>query len=454
MTITARQSLLFTLITAIFLLLFSLFLDYSAAQTREKEFYGMLEKEALTKLNLIAKAKIDASTLQTIYRENRTILNEVEVAIFDSDFHLLYHDDIDIDFVKETPEMLEEIRSKKKITFMVDQWQVIGLRIDDGENFYLITAAAYDYYGFTKLHRQRQILAFSNIIGLLILYFAGRFFARKTMRPLSRMVEETRNISARNLHRRLPEGRGKDELEQLAVTFNNMLERLDNAFASQRSFVSNISHELRTPLSGILAEIELALKKEMDQETYRQVLKSIQSDARNLTRLSESLLNLAKAEYDNTAIHFSSIRVDELLLDALADVQRDNENAKVEMHFDTEGSEEEMLVKGNAYLLKVAFHNVLDNACKFSKNQKVEVFLRREHKKVFLIFKDQGPGIPEADMALLFEPFFRGKNHRLASGAGIGLSLLKRIIDQHNGEIEVSANAPKGIIFTLSLPLV
>ncbi|MCS7075003.1 MAG: two-component sensor histidine kinase, partial [Bacteroidia bacterium] len=109
MKIRTQLTILFTVFTATILLVFACIIYFSAKENREKEFYSLLKKEALTKANLLFNAKIETQTLQNIYRNNREILNEVEVAIYDSSFTLLYHDAVDIDFVKETPEMITEV---------------------------------------------------------------------------------------------------------------------------------------------------------------------------------------------------------------------------------------------------------------------------------------------------------------------------------------------------------
>lgn len=117
MKIRTRLTILFTVITATILLAFASVIYFSAKKNREKEFYSILKKEAITKANLFFNAKVDAKTLQDIYRNNREILNEVEVAIYDTGFNLLYHDAVDIDYVKETPEMINEIFQKGEIQF-------------------------------------------------------------------------------------------------------------------------------------------------------------------------------------------------------------------------------------------------------------------------------------------------------------------------------------------------
>lgn len=136
MKIRTRLTILFTVITAAILLAFAFVIYYSAKENKEKEFYTSLEKEGITKANLIFDAKVDAQTLQDIYRTNRKLLNEVEVAIYDSSFQMIYHDAVELDMVKETPEMINEIYEKRDLQFYIEDWQVIGMPyVYDGKTY-------------------------------------------------------------------------------------------------------------------------------------------------------------------------------------------------------------------------------------------------------------------------------------------------------------------------------
>ncbi len=429
-----------------FLVLFS----RSASNTRTAEFYTLLEAEAITKFNLVHRAGIPTKTLQAIYRENRNTLNEVEVAVYNQDFELIYHDDIDIDIVKETDEMLKDISQNKRIVFEQDLYQVVGLRIDDGDEFFIVTAAAYDEYGYNKLYRQRNSMWLTFVALLLVLFISSRYIARKSLQPLRTMVDEAKSITAQNLYRRLPEGKGKDELEQLAITFNAMLERLESSFGSQQSFVSNMAHEVRTPLAGILGEIDLSLEKPRSPEEYEEVLKIIREDAKQLGRLTQSLLDLAKAGYDASSIELQEIRLDEVVLEALAEVQQVYPQSQINLVIeDNDQEEENLLVMGNAYLLKVAVANVLENACKYSEQEKILIQIKAQSEKISISIRDKGPGISEEEQEYLFEPFYRGSTDK--PGTGIGLSLVSRIIEQHKGEIKIKSKMGKGTNFIIKL---
>lgn len=452
MKIKTRLTILFTLITAAILLAFASVIYISAKENREKEFYSLLKKEALTKANLFFNAKVETQTLQDIYKNNRQILNEVEVAIYDSSFNLLYHDAVDIDYVKETPEMINEIYQKREKQFYQEDWQVIGLRYEFENKNYIITATAIDQYGYNKLDSllKNSIVVF--VISILFIYVAGRFFSKRAFDPVKEMTEKTKVISATNLDLRLNSNGSKDELSELANTFNEMLSRLENSFDAQKNFVSNISHELRTPLAAIITELELSANKEKNAEEYKTAINNALNDAKKLVRLSNSLLDLAKASYDPAEISFKPIRIDEILLDARQQVQKVNSDSKIDIHFENDfENDNQISVNGNEYLLKVAFVNLFENGCKFSNNKQCNVSVFFENEKMKLCFTDKGIGISEDDLKNIFVPFYRGDNKNIADGNGIGLSLTQKIIHLHKGSISVQSKQHQGTTFTVDL---
>lgn len=456
MKIRTRLTILFTLITATILLAFAAVIYYTAKENREKEFYALLKKEAITKANLFLNASVNKQTLQDIYHNNRKILNEVEVAIYDTSFNLLYHDAVDIDFVKETKQMIDEINHEGEISFYQQEWQVIGLRYAfQGKNF-IVTAAAYDQYGYKKLDNLFKTIAIVFIISILFIYLAGRYFSIKAFEPVKEMTKKAANISATNLDLRLLNNGSKDELSELATTFNEMLNRLENSFDAQKHFVSNISHELRTPLAAIITELELSATKDRTIAEYKNAVANALTDAKKLTRLSNRLLDLAKASYDPSEIAFKPTRIDEVLLDARQQVQKVNPGYKIDIHFDPEflrdENDNQILVNGNEYLLKAAFANLFENGCKFSNDKQSVVSISFSNEKIILRFADKGIGIPEDDLKNIFTPFYRGDNKNFADGNGIGLSLTQKIIALHKGIIAVQSERNQGSTFTVELP--
>lgn len=447
------MSLLFTVLTATILLFFAALVYYSAAQSREAEFFKRLHQEAVTKANLFFEAKVDAQTLQTIYKNNRETINEVQVAIYDTSFNLLYHDAADIDEVKETRQMMNSIIHRKYIRFQGTDWQAVGLLFPFKGEKYVITASSFDRYGYSKLRHLRTTIALVFFGSIVVLYVAGRFFSKRALLPVTEIVNKVKNITASNLDLRLEQAEGKDELAELASTFNEVLDRIENSFEAQKQFVSNISHEVRTPLAVLTAELELSTYKERSVEEYKKVIRNTLVDARRLSKLSDSLLDFAKASYDPAEIAFREVRIDEILLDARQKVQKENPDYQINIDYENEfDADEEISVMGNEYLLNVAFANLLENGGKFSKHPQMSVRLNFLDRKVVIMFIDNGIGISENDLKLIFTPFFRGNNKKFADGNGVGLSLTQKIILLHKGTISVSSEIDKGTIFTVALP--
>jgi two-component system sensor histidine kinase ArlS len=449
-----RLTLLFTLVTATILLVFAAIILISAKENREKEFYALLKKEAITKANLFLNAEVDSKTLQDIYKNNRATLNEVEVAIYTPAFHLLYHDAVEIDVVKETKSMINEIARKGEIKFYQKDWQVIGMTYRFQGKEYIITAAAYDGFGYIKFYNLLETCIIVFILSILLLYVAGRFFSKKAFEPIVKMTNKAKTISATNLDLRLDTSKNKDEITELATTFNKMLNRLENSFDSQKQFVSNISHELRTPLSAIIAELELSTHKERNNNEYKMVIQNTLQDAKKLAKLSNSLLDLAKANYDPSEIAFKQLRIDEVLLDARQQVQKSNPDYNITIHFENDFEDDSQIsVHGNEYLLKVAFVNLFENGCKFSEDHQSILSISFLNNKIELHFSDNGIGILPEELEHIFTPFYRGSNKIYADGNGIGLSLTKKIILLHKGNITVTSKKNKGTTFIVAFNL-
>ncbi|TCO09770.1 HAMP domain-containing sensor histidine kinase [Natronoflexus pectinivorans] len=455
MKIRTKLTLIYSILSTAILLAFSAVVYYSAHKSRQSEFFTALEQEAITKANLFFIAKVDTTTLQTIYRSNIEVINEVEVAIYDADFNLLYHDAADIDHVQETREMIDDIINKGEIRFFQNDWQVIGLRYEANGTAYAVTAAAYDRYGFSKLFDLRNTILTVLIMAMAVIILAGRYFSKKAFDPVKAMIRKAESITASNLDLRLPSTENRDELSQMADTFNKMLNRLEDSFNSQKEFVSNISHELRTPLAAMTTELDLAIQKERSVSEYQKIIKNALFDSKRLAALSNNLLDLAKAGYDPQEISYKAIRMDEVLLDAMQTVMKHHPGYAVNIHFeDFEENDEAAEVFGNEYLLKTAFTKIMENGCKFSPDNRCETFIHQFKKDITITIKDNGIGIPEDEITEIFQPFFRGSNRSYTEGNGIGLPLAHKIISLHKGSISVTSETGKGTTFVVTIPVI
>jgi signal transduction histidine kinase len=453
MKIRLKLTLLFTALFAALLLVFCLVIYFSNARDREDQYFKRLRQQAITKTNLLLGAKVQPTVLQLIYKNSLNSLPQEEVAVYDTVFHLLYHDAVYIDRVKETRGMIDTIVRQHEIHFYVQELQAIGFLYPYNGKDYVVTAAAKDIDGLAKLHDLRIALAIGFLVAILLTFLAGYLFSRQALQPVSQMVDKVEEITASHLDLRISEGRGKDEIAELAITFNRMLDRLENSFEAQRQFVSNISHELRTPLATIIGELEIAAKKGRTPAEYEELTRLILQDARRLVKLSNGLLDLAKASYDKAEIAFREVRLDELLLDTRQAVLKSNPGYGVNIIFEREIEEDDFIsVLGNEYLLKVAFTNLIDNGCKFSDDRQSTVAISFHAKNVILRFSDTGIGISPEDIGNIFTPFYRGANKKYAEGHGIGLSLTSKIIHLHQGSLSVASRVSEGTTFAVELP--
>ena len=218
-------------------------------------------------------------------------------------------------------------------------------------------------------------------------------------------------------------------------------------------FVSNASHELRTPVAAMKAEMEILLMKDRTTEEYRHAIENMLNDAQRLTQLIDGLLKLAKADYNAESIKFEELRVDELLIDSVQHVRKLHPDYKVDVIFQEDIEDDSFVtVRANGYLLTNAFVNLIENNCKYSENKTSVVHISYWDSMTILRFSDNGLGMSEEDARNIFQPFRRGENKGYAHGYGIGMALVKKIVDLHGGRIEVHSSVGEGTTFIVNLP--
>lgn len=449
MKIRSKIALRYTGITVILMLIFSVVTYMVSAKDRENEFFNDLKKEGVSKANLYFEAKTPPEVMHSIYKNNIEYLDEVEVAIYNKEKNLLYHDAKDIDIVKETEDLLNKVENNNKnITFYEGKYQVVCFLYSYQNTDFIVTAAAYDGYGYSKLHRLATNLSIALGVSVILLFIIGYFLAKRALSPVADISEQITDITAKNLHLRLPVFNNKDEFGELSLSFNNTLDRLEASFDAQKMFVGNVSHELRTPLATLIGEIDYALLNDRTPDEYKAILNNMRQDATRLIKLMNGLLDLAKASYDKSKISTTPLRLDELILDAREVVLKGEPEYNVNLIFTQEIEDEsDLTIYGNEYLLKLAFANLMENNCKFSENKTSNVRISTYNKSIIIQFTDEGIGISPKDMKNIFIPFFRGRNKSYVQGNGIGMALVERVVNLHKGQIEIQSEVGEGTIF-------
>lgn len=454
LNIKTRLTLQFTLIVSLILILFSVSVYYFSATYRVSEFYSRLENKAISTARLLVDVQeVDHDLLKIIDKNTNVSLYEEKVMIFDYKNELIYNSS-DENNLFVTEELLNQIRLENEVRLLDNNHEVLGLLYTDKFDRFVVIASALDIYGRNKLNNLKWVLILGFLLSIGIIVFLGKMFAARALKPMSEVVNQVEKITISSLNLRVDEGNGTDEISQLAITFNRMLEQLESAFGMQKSFVSNASHELRTPLTAITGQIEVTLMKARSQDEYKDILKSILDDIKNLNEISNGLLDLAKASSDISAITKQKVRIDELLWSARTELLNRKKEYKIAIQFITSIDDESLLtINGNEHLLKTAIFNLMDNACKYSADNSVSINLSVIDKLFTIEFIDNGIGIEPDELEKVFQPFYRAQNAKNISGSGLGLPLTKKIMEIHGGQLDIVSKINSGTTVKMIIPI-
>ena len=454
MKIRTRLSLQFASIVATILILFSLSIYFSSSRYREIEFKGRLLEKVQSVAKLLDENEIiNSYVLKNISRKTIPLYN-ADIIIFDEGNYQVLNTTDSLHVFNITKELIYKIKLNKEFYFKYENKEFCGIYLNKKTSKYILIVSAEDIYGHSKIQNLIKILFIGFILSVLLTSFIAWIYAGVALMPISDVVNQVDNITINNLYSRVNEGNGKDEIANLAVTFNKMLERLEGAFKMQRSFVSNASHELRTPLTSISGEIEVTLLKERGVHEYEKVLSSISEEIKKLGKLSNGLLELAQASIDVSSIKKINLRIDDLIWKVRTELLKHKKEYTINLNFDDNFDDEKKLtIYGNEQLIKSAIFNLMDNGCKFSSNYQVDIKIGYSLNSVIIEFKDSGIGISSRDLKYIYEPFYRAENAKIITGHGIGLPLVEKIINIHNGKIDIYSEINKGTQISISFPL-
>lgn len=435
------------LIVAGILLFFSALVYYFSYESQLAKFrQSLFDRAKNTATLLINVEEVDSSLLEKIQRSTISWYSE-EVVLTDSAYNLLYGYNSRI--LSDTKVLSENASGQIKY-FSVSGKDGVFYRHNFRNSTYNVYAMAFDRSRFANLSDLRKILLWSIIFSVLFSVLLSYFFATRAMKPISKIIRTVKEINSLKLNSRLDEGKKKDEIEQLSVTFNELLSDLETAFRNQEDFVSNASHELRTPLSVMIVESDYFLSHNRTKEEYVKHVEGLVRDLKNMNSLINSLLELARLNRDQS-IGFTLIRLDEIVFTAIQIIKEKYRNRKIlpKITYPENGSE--LVISGNSGMLEIAFRNLLDNACKFSDSY-IEVEFTITDDFIIINVSDHGIGIPVNEIETIREPFKRASNVRFIGGFGIGLSLVTRVMELHSAELKISSRINEGSRFEMKFP--
>ena len=302
------------------------------------------------------------------------------------------------------------------------------------------------------LSRYGRLLLWLLPVALAIAALASWWLSGVALRPLTVFAGAAREIDVRTLERRVPTRGVHDELEDVAVAFNDTLARLEHSVSEMRQFSAALAHELRTPLAALRGEIELALRGPGRDEAERATLASQIEELDRLARLIDQILTLARAESGQIRLTFGPVDVGALAASLVEQLEPVAQARTIDLQCERSG---EVLVNGDAGWLQRLILNLLDNAIKFTREGgRVVLRVSREAGRARIDVRDTGIGMSPDVTPHVFERFFQADPARSpgTDGAGVGLSLVKWIVDRHNGTIAVDSHLGQGSTFTVLLP--
>ena len=455
MPVRVRITLLFSLLVFVILSLVCIGIYYFSYEARINNIKVRLTNRAITTGRLLSQKEIfDRNLIQRIDSSTTLSFNKKLVQAYNYQNRRIYnYIELPGDTLHINARILDNARVKGSLYFTEGEREVVAYHYTDNNSRFVMVVAGTDVQGKESLQTLSRILLLSFLVGNILVWISGFFFSKGLLQPIKNISIDVAEISAHNLTRRIKTGQSNDEWHQLSVTLNELLNRLQESFDMQRRFISNASHELSTPLTAILSQLEVCLQRERSAEEYRDVLKSIHEDVQHLAKLTQTLLEFAKASGNPGGLEIDLVRMDEIILSLPAGVSKINASYNVQLDFDNLPEEDEsLLVFGNEALLFTAINNIVINACKYSENHQAKVSLQVLNNTIFIYVTDKGKGIESSELEKIFQPFYRTNEARSEGGFGLGLSLAKRIINIHKGTIEVTSGLGNGTTFHIQLP--
>ncbi len=300
---------------------------------------------------------------------------------------------------------------------------------------------------FTEVHYilggMVLVMAIASLLSMLIV-------AKKLIEPITELTAATKMVGNEQFNGTLDIHR-KDEIGQLAHSFQRMTERLDENDRIRKEFISDVSHDFQSPLLNISGYAGLLLDKDLIEDDRMTYAKVIQSETERLSLLTKQLLLLTSLDQLLSPLQVKTFRLDE----QLKEIIRKYRWVLVERELSLSMEIDEVSLKGDPALLEKVWENLLTNAMKYTEvGGSVDVELTSEHSQVVVRFSDNGMGIDKQAMTRIFDRFYRADNSRTKEigGTGLGLSIVQQVVTLHDGTVDVRANEDKGTIFTVTLP--
>jgi len=301
----------------------------------------------------------------------------------------------------------------------------------------------------------RQILTITLPFILIFVIFAGHRITKKAFDPITKIIDGVNSIHyGHDLSKRLPQGENRDELYDLTETLNSMIGRLEEAFQSEKEFISDVSHELKTPLAVTLAECEYILQANRSAEEYRESIATIEKQTGRTLSMVQQLLQISRTIHKDAQIEKETFNLSQLGKDIIEELSYVAQEQEIKVIGQIQPDIE---ITADETLIMRAIMNLLTNAIKYKRNIPdafTSLHIEKSDTFIKISVSDNGIGISEEDQSQIFRKFYKVDKSRSREGEsfGLGLAMVKWIVEAHGGTITVESQIGNGSIFTVILP--
>ncbi|MCP9767066.1 sensor histidine kinase [Lacihabitans sp. LS3-19] len=454
MKISQKQPLLSSALFAIIISVFSIFIFLFYRSNRKVEFYNILKDRVITRQTLMLDMRqLKLDSLIIARKSNLNFLKNEEYGFYNLNGERILGS-------INSPSTLEGSKIEKikrnDLKMEADREESIFFIYEDliKNQPIILYAKGLDKNGLSKENYLGKLLIAGCIITFLISFGFIHFMVKNAMMPLYNIAKKMEIFSSHDLTQKLSESSYNNEIGMMANTFNSLMSRLKAGYDQQKNFVSFATHELRTPLAILMGHTEVALMRDRSIEEYKNTLNTVRFEVKEINELLNDLLLIARANSDSHQVEFEAARIDDIVWQSRNYLLGKNKPYEINVGFEENFESERQLELNhvNKEILRIAMTNLMDNACKYSTNKTCEVKIIPVEKGIKIEFKDHGKGIPASEIEHIFEPFYRASHTKMIDGHGLGLPLVKRIMELHGGKVEIVSKEGEGSVFSLFLP--
>ncbi len=296
----------------------------------------------------------------------------------------------------------------------------------------------------------REVFAGFMIPAIILGIGGGSFLAYRALRPVRNLIQTIRSVSTGRMDARVPTSQTRDELDELVILFNSMLEKIETLIKGMHGALDAVAHDLRTPLARLRGTAEMALRSEQSKDASREALADCVEEADRILTTLNTLMDISEAETGAMNLHLENMNISDLIKDTVELYAHVAEDKKVSLHT---SSPNDLSLTADTNRMRQVMANLMDNAVKYTPSGgriDLEAF-QRDHQAIIIV-KDTGIGISSEEVPKIWNRLYRGDQSHSQRGLGLGLSLVRAVVQAHNGRIEVSSEPGSGAVFTLYLP--